>query len=152
MIDTFTEAQVGDFHRDGFLMVDEGLVSAKALDLLRERYERLFDGEYETGIKPDEVNWVRGRDPEDRTRQICNGWRADDVVAAQVLHERCGRLAMQLSGWSGARLLQDNVLWKPPGTKAIGFHQDASYADYLVPPEMVTCWISLHDTEADAGP
>ena len=33
------------------------------------------------------------------------------------------------------------MLWKPPGTKAIGFHQDGSYADYLVPPEMVTCWI-----------
>jgi ectoine hydroxylase-related dioxygenase (phytanoyl-CoA dioxygenase family) len=44
------------------------------------------------------------------------------------------------------------VLWKPPGTKAIGFHQDSSYADYLVPPEMITCWISLHETQADAGP
>ena len=42
----------------------------------------LFDGEYETGIKPDEVNWVAGRDPEDRTRQICNGWRADTVRRA----------------------------------------------------------------------
>jgi ectoine hydroxylase-related dioxygenase (phytanoyl-CoA dioxygenase family) len=41
---------------------------------------------------------------------------------------------------------------EPPGTKAIGFHQDSSYADYLVPPEMVTCWMSLHETQADAGP
>jgi 2-oxoglutarate-dependent dioxygenase len=30
-------------------------------------------------------------------------------------------------------------------------HQDGSYADYLVPPEMVTCWIALDDTRADAG-
>ena len=152
MIDAFTEEQVDAFHRDGFLMVDEGLVSAKALDLLRERYERLFDGEYETGIKPDEVNWVKGRDPEDRTRQICNGWRADTIIAAQVLSARTGRLASQLMGYRGVRLLQDNCLWKPPGTKAIGFHQDGSYADYLVPPEMVTCWIALHDTHAGAGP
>ncbi|MGZ6546038.1 MAG: phytanoyl-CoA dioxygenase family protein, partial [Actinomycetota bacterium] len=152
MIDAFTEAQVGAFHRDGFLVVDEGLVSAKALDLLRERYERLFDGEYETGIKPDEVNWVKGRDPEDRTRQICNGWRADTIIAAQVLSARTGRLASQLMGYRGVRLLQDNCLWKPPGTKAIGFHQDGSYTDYLVPPEMVTCWIALHDTHAGAGP
>jgi ectoine hydroxylase-related dioxygenase (phytanoyl-CoA dioxygenase family) len=55
-------------------------------------------------------------------------------------------------GYRGVRILQDNVLWKPPGTKAIGFHQDSSYAGYLVPPEMVTCWVSLHDTAADAGP
>ena len=152
LVETFTPEQVEAFQRDGFLIVEEGLVSERALERLRERYVRLFEGEYETGIRPDEVNWVPGRDPEDRTRQLCNAWKADTVVAAQVLSERTGRLAAQLMGYGGVRILQDNVLWKPPGTKAIGFHQDSSYADYLVPPEMVTCWISLHDTEADAGP
>jgi ectoine hydroxylase-related dioxygenase (phytanoyl-CoA dioxygenase family) len=152
VVESFTPEQVDAFRRDGFLVVEEGLVSERALGLLRERYERLFDGEYETGIRPDEVNWLRGRDPEDRTRQLCNAWKSDDVVAAQVLSERTGRLAAQLAGYKGVRILQDNVLWKPPGTKAIGFHQDSSYADYLVPPEMITCWLSLHDTAADAGP
>jgi ectoine hydroxylase-related dioxygenase (phytanoyl-CoA dioxygenase family) len=147
-----SDAQVESFARDGFLIVEEGLVADSALELLRERYLRLFDGEYETGIRPDEVNWVSGRDPEDRTRQLCNAWKADSVVAAQVLSERTARLAAQLTGWSGVRILQDNALWKPPGTKAIGFHQDSSYAGYLVPAEMVTCWIALHDTEAGAGP
>ncbi len=152
LIDELTAAQIESFERDGFLIVDEGLVSERGLELLRERYVSLFDGEYETGIRPDEVNWVPGRDPEDRTRQLCNAWKSDNVVAAQVLSERTGRLAAQLAGYRGVRILQDNVLWKPPGTKAIGFHQDSSYADYLVPPEMITCWISLHETHADAGP
>ena len=152
MVEAFTPEQVEAFHRDGFLVVEEGLVPERALELLRERYLRLFDGEYETGIRPDEVNWVPGRDPEDRTRQLCNAWKADNVVAAQVLSERTGQLAAQLMRYRGVRILQDNVLWKPPGTKAIGFHQDSSYADYLVPPEMITCWISLHDTRPDAGP
>jgi ectoine hydroxylase-related dioxygenase (phytanoyl-CoA dioxygenase family) len=152
MIDSFTTEQVEAFRADGFLIVEEGLIGEQALELLRERYLRLFDGEYETGIRPDEVNWVPGRDPEDRTRQLCNAWKADNVIAAQVLSARTGRLATQLMGYRGVRILQDNVLWKPPGTKAIGFHQDSSYADYLVPPEMVTCWVSLHDTQAGAGP
>ena len=152
LVHEFTAEQVEAFQRDGFLIVAEGLVAPDALELLRERYLPLFEGEYETGIRPDEVNWVPGRDPKDRTRQLCNAWKADTVVAAQVLSERTGRLAAQLMGYTGVRILQDNVLWKPPGTKAIGFHQDSSYADYLVPPEMVTCWVSLHETEADAGP
>ena len=152
MVDTFIAEQIEAFERDGFLVVEEGLVSERGLELLRERYVPLFDGEYETGIRPDEVNWVPGRDPEDRTRQLCNAWKSDTVIAAQVLSERTGRLAAQLAGYRGVRILQDNVLWKPPGTKAIGFHQDSSYADYLVPPEMITCWISLHETQADAGP
>jgi ectoine hydroxylase-related dioxygenase (phytanoyl-CoA dioxygenase family) len=152
VIESFSPGQVQAFQRDGYLILEEGLVSEPGLDLLRERYLRLFEGEYETGIRPDEVNWVPGRDPEDRTRQLCNAWKSDSVVAAQVLSERTGRLAAQLAGYQGVRILQDNVLWKPPGTKAIGFHQDSSYADYLVPPEMITCWVSLHETRADAGP
>jgi ectoine hydroxylase-related dioxygenase (phytanoyl-CoA dioxygenase family) len=152
VIDSFAAEHVESFQRDGFLVVEEGLVPESALGPLRERYLRLFEGEYETGIRPDEVNWVPGRDPEERTRQLCNAWKSDNLVAAQVLSELVGRLASQLMGYSGVRILQDNVLWKPPGTKAIGFHQDSSYADYLVPPEMVTCWVSLHETEAGAGP
>ena len=45
-------------------------------------------------------------------------------------------MAAQLMGYSATRILQDNLLWKPPGAKSIGMHQDGSYADYLVPPEM----------------
>jgi len=151
-VDSVSPEQMEAFRRDGFLIVEQGLVSDRALGLLRGRYLRLFDGEYETGIRPDEVNWVPERDPEDRTRQLCNAWKADTVIAAQVLSERIGRLAAQLMDYRGVRILQDNVLWKPPGTKAIGFHQDSSYAEYLVPPEMVTCWMSLDETAADAGP
>jgi len=97
------------------------------------------------------VNWVPGRDPEDRTRQICNGWKADRSIAAQTLSERTGRLAAALMEGDGVRVIQDNCIWKPPGTKSLGMHQDGSYLDYLVPPEMITCWIALDDTSAEAG-
>jgi ectoine hydroxylase-related dioxygenase (phytanoyl-CoA dioxygenase family) len=145
------DEQVASFHRDGFLIIEEGFVDDDALEVLRERFAALFEGAYATGIAPDEVNWKKGRDPDDVTRQICNGWRADDLIAAQVLSERTGRAAAQLMGYRGARMLQDNCLWKPPGTKALGMHQDGSYADYLVPAEMITCWVALDDTHAQGG-
>ena len=56
MLESFAPEQVEAFRSDGFLIVEEGLVSPSALDRLRERYEPLFQGVYETGIKPDEVN------------------------------------------------------------------------------------------------
>ena len=152
VLHSFSAEELEAWREDGYVILETGLVSPRARGLLRERYVPLFEGEYETGMRPDEVNWVPGRDPGDRTRQLCNAWKADTVVAAQVLSERIGRLAAALTGWSGVRLVQDNVLWKPPGTKAIGFHQDSSYAGYLVPSEMVTCWMSLEDTKAGAGP
>ena len=114
-IDAFTSEQVASFERDGFLIVEEGLISDRALELLRERYEGLFDGDYETGIRPDEVNWVPGRDPEDRTRQICNGWKADETVAARC--STSGSDGSRAALLVGTRMLQDNVLWKPPGRR-----------------------------------
>src|SRR5437868_13513250 len=150
MIDRWTDEQLERFAHDGFVILD-GFVDDETVGRLRGRFEALFAGRYESGIKPDEVNWGPGRDPEGRTRQICNGWKADPSIAAQVLSERSGRLAAELVGWDGVRLGQDNCIWKPPGAKSLGMHQDGSYLDYLVPPEMITCWITLDDTSAEAG-
>ena len=150
-MDRWTAEQLAAFKRDGFVIVEKGFIDDATVAVLRERFEPLFAGSYKTGIRPDEVNWVPGRDPEDRTRQICNGWKADPALAAQVLSERTGRLGSELMGWDGARLIQDNVIWKPPGTKSLGMHQDGSYLDYLVPPAMLTCWVALDDTSEEAG-
>jgi ectoine hydroxylase-related dioxygenase (phytanoyl-CoA dioxygenase family) len=146
-----SDEQIARFQRDGFLIIEEGFLGDEAIETLRERFKAVFEGDYSTGIAPDEVNWKPGRDRDDVTRQICNGWRADDLIAAQVLSERTGMLAAQLMGYRGVRMLQDNCLWKPPGTKALGMHQDGSYADYLVPAEMITCWVALDDTHAQGG-
>jgi ectoine hydroxylase-related dioxygenase (phytanoyl-CoA dioxygenase family) len=151
MSDAWSRGQIDAFERDGFVVVDEGFIGDAAIAELRERFEPLFAGQYDTGIRPDEVNWVSGRDPEDRTRQICNGWKSDPRIAEQTLSERTGRLAAELMSWNGVRIVQDNVIWKPPGAKSLGMHQDGSYLDYLVPPEMITCWIALDDTSAEAG-
>ena len=75
-----SDEQVESFRRDGFLIIEEGFLSPGAIEILRERFAALFEGEYATGVAPDEVNWKKGRDPEDRTRQICNGWRSDDLM------------------------------------------------------------------------
>jgi 2-oxoglutarate-dependent dioxygenase len=146
-----TEEQVQSFREDGFLIIEEGFLGDGAVHTLRDRFDALFAGDYATGISPDEVNWRQGRDSEDLTRQICNGWRADDLIAAQVLSERTGRCAAQLMGYRGTRMLQDNCLWKPPGARSLGMHQDGSFAGYLSPPEMITCWVALDDTHAEGG-
>jgi len=150
MIEQWSARELEQFDREGFVIVD-GLIDEDTVARLRERFEPLFAGQYATGIKPDEVNWLAGRDPDDRTRQICNGWKADPAIAAQVLSAQSGKLAAELMGWNGVRLGQDNCIWKPPGAKSLGMHQDGSYLDYLVPPEMITCWITLDDTSAEAG-
>ena len=145
-----TQEQRASYADDGFIVVPRIIPPATAAQL-RERFEPLFRGEFETGLMPDEWNWREGRDADDLTRQICNGWKADRTIAATVLVPDIGKACASLSDWPGARLAQDNLLWKPPGGRSLGFHQDASYLDWVVPPEMTSCWIALDGTRRDAG-
>ncbi len=142
-------AEIDRFRRDGFVVVD-GLLSAAAVAALRERFARLFRGEFETGVTPDEVNWRTGSD-ERLTRQICNGWRADRTVAATVLREDLGRAIARLRDWPGTRVMIDNVLWKPPGARSLAHHQDNAYLGWLQPPDLTSCWMALDDTLERGG-
>ena len=137
------------FERDGFVVLD-AVLAEEVIDAARARFDPLFAGDFTTGLQPDEWNWRTG-DRADVTRQICNGWKSDPVIAAIVLREDIGAACALLRGWAGARINQDNVLWKPSGAKALGFHQDESYQTWITPGEMMTCWITLDDTSADGG-
>jgi ectoine hydroxylase-related dioxygenase (phytanoyl-CoA dioxygenase family) len=145
-----TKEHVDAFDRDGFVVVHD-VLDAESIAMARSRFEPLFQGKFETGLYPDEWNWRAGRDRDDLTRQICNAWKSDLRIAAIVLRPDVGKAAATLRRWPGARIGQDNVIWKPPGTKPLGFHQDDSYNQWIVPGEMLTCWITLDDTKAGQG-
>jgi ectoine hydroxylase-related dioxygenase (phytanoyl-CoA dioxygenase family) len=145
-----SDRQIEAFDQDGFVVVERLIDPALATEALA-RYEDLFGGTFETGLYPDEWNWRAGASPPELTRQICNAWKSDRSIAQVVLRADIGRACARLGGWPGARLSQDNVLWKPPGGKALGFHQDSSYEQWAVPCEWVSCWIALEDTTAAQG-
>ncbi len=141
---------VQSFTANGFLIVNE-LLDTVCLPDLHATYEDLFQGRFETGIRPDEVNWQYESGKPELTRQICNGWKASRTIANTVLHPHIGEAIASLAGWSGVRIMIDNVLWKPPQAKSLGFHQDSAFLDWFSPTDLVTCWIALDDTTAEGG-
>jgi len=145
-----TKNLIDEFKKNGFVILDE-FIDLEYLDKLRDRFEPLFKGEFETGIEPDEWNWKFGIDPDNITRQICNAWKSDNLIREFVCHKIVGEICSGLMNWNGARLIQDNVLWKPPGGKTLGYHQDAAYDDWITPQTMMTCWMSLDYTSSKTG-
>lgn len=145
-----TKDQIASFAADGFLIVDR-IVDEAAVDELRDAYEKLFRGEFETGVWPDEVNWQEGRSDPTLTRQICNGWKANRAIASVVLREDFGRAIAKMGGWPGTRIMVDNVLWKPPATRPLGYHQDSAYLAWYTPSDLLSLWIALDDTTAEGG-
>ena len=112
------------FDQDGFLVVDR-LIAADSLPPLHRAFDDLFHGRFETGVRPDEVNWQAATGDPDLSRQICNGWKANRRIARVVLDAGLAKNIAALGGWPGVRIMIDNVLWKPPATKSLGFHQDS---------------------------
>ena len=138
------------FHNDGFLIVDK-LIDADNVPVLHQAFEDLFHGRFETGVRPDEVNWqYDGGDPS-RARQICNGWKANREIARVVLDQTLGQTIAAIGGWPGVRIMIDNVIWKPPAAKSLGFHRDSAYLAWFTPSDLLSCWIALDDTYADGG-
>ena len=138
------------FEDDGFLVV-EHLIDPAILPKLHQAFNELFCGKFETGVRPDEVNWQEADSDPDRARQICNGWKANRDIARIVLDESLAKTIADLAGWTGVRIMIDNVVWKPPATTSFGFHQDNAFLDWFTPGELFTCWIALDDTTADGG-
>ena len=86
-----TPEQIEAYRRDGFLVVEDWLDAAE-VERAREHFARCFAHEWETGLMPDEVNYDPATTPPDRTRQLCNVWKADRALAATVLSPRIGEL------------------------------------------------------------
>src|SRR5450432_4901044 len=97
-----TGSQIDRYRRDGFLIV-ERFLDADSLDGVRDRFAAVFEHEWETGLAPDEVNYTPGVTPAELTRQLCNVWKADRVLAGVTLAQRVGRWASVLAGLPGAR-------------------------------------------------
>jgi len=60
--------QIDAYRRDGFVVL-ERFLSDEQIELARDRYPCVFEHKWETGIAPDEVNYVPGETPPNKTRQ-----------------------------------------------------------------------------------
>ncbi|MCG8493629.1 MAG: phytanoyl-CoA dioxygenase family protein [Sneathiellales bacterium] len=145
-----TENDKIKFEEAGFLVI-ENLLELEAVSELRGAFPRVFAGQFETGVYPDEWYWREGMSLPDVTRHMANAWKSDLGIARLVLNERIARIACALTGWNGVRLGQDTLWWKTPGTKAVALHQDTSFMDFMIPAQTLTCWVALDDTSRDAG-
>ena len=95
-ISSITEAYIARFREDGFLVVD-GLLGAAQVRSIRDRFERLFNGEFDTGVDPDEWYWRTGMSLPDVTRHMANLWKSDSTIAGLATSAEIGRAAARLA-------------------------------------------------------
>ncbi|KAN0033829.1 hypothetical protein ACTFIV_000303 [Dictyostelium citrinum] len=114
------------------------------------KVEPLFEGKFSTGILPDEWNYRKGLSVENSTREIVNIWKCNPFIAKIVFDENIGKMVSELMGWSGCRVAQDELFWKPQSGGSVGYHQDGPYMDFI-PFETVAVWVPLNDVSIENG-
>ena len=128
---------------------------------------KLFRGEFDTGIYPDEWHWREGISYPNATREMCNSWKSSRCIASIVLSEKLGEFIAQVMKWPSIRIAQDDLIWKPPSCPVgddkrktfnridtVGFHQDSAYISTQFEPyenNSVTLWIALDDADEYTG-
>lgn len=140
---------------EGFVEIGRVLSRRQCAALIVE-YNRLFRGDFDTGVYPDEWHWREGLSLPGAVREIVNAWKCSHVVARVALDSRLAELCCGLGGaWPGARLAQDDCIWKPPNASGVGFHRDAHYISDNFEPRgaanSLTVWIALDDADDETG-
>ena len=154
MTKNFTKSQLKEkkefFNKNGFVIF-ENVLNKNDLNKVRKKYKKIFKGQYETGVVPDKIKWVYGRDKNNIPRSVCNAWKSDYDVARVVLSKKIGQLVASLQNWSSTRLNQDSLIWVVPGAGSVAFHQDNPYQDWHTPGKVITAWIPLEDTSKEGA-
>ncbi len=75
--------------------------------------------------------------------------RTLDAVFAPGAH--VGRLGAQALGCERVQLLQDGLLFKPPGDHRVEWHRDVTYTGYLRPPATISVRLALTPSTVETG-
>ena len=145
-----TPAQIELFHQHGYLIFDN-LLTPDQVTQISERFDPLFNTQFETGIYPDEWYGRPGLSQPNATQQMTGLWRCDRTLASFTLSAKIAQINATLMGWGSARYGFDTCWIKPPNAPAVYFHRNNTYTSCIAPPATVTCWIALSDVALKTG-
>ncbi|MEM6256068.1 MAG: phytanoyl-CoA dioxygenase family protein [Cyanobacteria bacterium P01_D01_bin.156] len=145
-----TQTQIELFHQQGYLIVDN-LLDLDQVTQIVDRFEPLFNTQFETGIYPDEWYGRPGLSQPNATQQMTGLWRCDRTLASFTLSSKIAEISGTLMGWSSARYGLDTCWIKPPNAPGVYFHRNNTYTSCIAPPATVTCWIALSNVALKTG-
>ncbi|MEL6320457.1 MAG: phytanoyl-CoA dioxygenase family protein, partial [Cyanobacteria bacterium J06626_14] len=99
---SFSSEQIAQFHKQGYLIL-ENLLSLSQVEQLLERFDPLFNTQFETGIYPDEWYGRPGLSEPNATQYMAGLWRCDRTAAGYALSSEIARLNATLMDWDGGR-------------------------------------------------
>jgi ectoine hydroxylase-related dioxygenase (phytanoyl-CoA dioxygenase family) len=141
------------FYRDhGWVVVDD-LFSSADIDAMADAAERYWSGERDRHLDLEHLAPHLDGRGSDNGRLRLNDYPVQqlDALARVALKPALGEVAASLAGTTGIRLLNSELIYKPPGPAAVGWHVDKAYWQTCTSTRLLTAWIPLHDCPREMG-
>ena len=154
---SLTLPQVDQFHRDGFLAV-ENILTPLEIEALHLRLQNIgnrvidFPEQY-IQVEPQVAagKAVTDHVPFNNVRKIWNLTRYDRLFKTYARHPKIVDIVTQLIG-PDLKIFVDQTLCKPPKVgSAKPPHQDSAYWVNIDPPDLVICWMALTPSTFNNG-
>jgi ectoine hydroxylase-related dioxygenase (phytanoyl-CoA dioxygenase family) len=152
-----TDEDVAFYEANGYYVSKPGVIPQTRLDLARRGSERLYAGDLDRPL-PTQVGYSRSARIDDTTPRNDEFVSLQiDELAAFVRYPLIGAIAARLARVDSIRLLDDQLVWKPPSSRAAtstvtGWHSDGAYWSTCSSSRLLTAWVPLHDIAPDGGP
>jgi ectoine hydroxylase-related dioxygenase (phytanoyl-CoA dioxygenase family) len=140
------------FHAEGYLVV-RNVLDEHELIACRAEVDRL-EGVFERYPEDDAVRvlWHAPADGGPRhIKQVEPVVDLSDLFAQLACDPRIAGPAALMLGEDGASLFEDKLMAKPPGGAGLPWHQDWSCCWRAHTDQLVTCFVSLDDANAENG-
>lgn len=150
-----TEQQLADYHRDGFIIINDLVSKEELLGLQNRLTEYTHGGRSTERLKIQiEPRVQRGElavaHPGDGIRKIDGLVEGDDCYQHLGRHENVVSILEQILG-PDIKMFRNSLLCKPPevGSQK-GMHQDSPYWP-IAPMDLCSCWFAIDDATLENG-
>jgi ectoine hydroxylase-related dioxygenase (phytanoyl-CoA dioxygenase family) len=150
---TPSEDEVAFFRENGFLAV-ERLTTDEEIAWLRAIFEHIFDpaNAGRRGAPLDRSGTPQRKDDAARLGQAFFPEMQFPAILASTFHRNAKRYAAALLGEDEADLTcWGHMIRKPPGGRAVNWHQDHAYWQPELDYHALGVWLPLHDVSVEMG-
>jgi hypothetical protein len=151
------DADVAFYEENGYYISKDGVLPDALIDSGWEGAQRFYEGErdailpFDTGF----ANWT----PDDGDGQRNNEFVSlqKNELKALATYPLLGAIAAKLTRSATIRVLDDQLIFKPPGAQnasstITGWHADRAYWATCSSEKMITAWIPFHSVDITRSP
>ena len=138
---------------DGFCFLPK-IFSSDQVECARNALWDVIQGQYETGVQPENRFWNVGDDPESIIK-IDKPHLSNEQIWNLITYKDFGKWLADAVGAKKIQVWHSQSVWKPAGGGQkgnAGWHRDIQYWPFWKPNGVFTAWIALSDVIEESGP